>query len=370
VRRSLRIAAVFISWFLFLSTLVCSAQDPCLTLRVPVWTNNQIQLTFLGEYNRNYVVESSDDFQNWLPIATNSDFCVTRVILVGTLKKANFYRAGLTAHTHTLAGLVVKEGVSFKGNNINIDAYDSADTAHFPNGLWNSTNAFAGCNVTTAEGLLDVGNAAIHGRLLLAPGANYALGVHGLVGDIPTNWPAQTGVQAADWVCSNYYFDLPDVFAPYTSGLAPNLGTGTNSYVLGSGSYYVNGNFLVNQNLQVNGVATLYVTGNFTAGSLTISPGATLRLYLGQSIGSSSATFGHIDNWGNAFNLQFFGLPTCTSITLAGENGYLGTIYAPEATLTVNVANNLPFNYQGACVANSAVVNGDFNYHFDHNLSR
>src|SRR6185436_12387763 len=115
----------------------------------------------------------------------------------------------------------------------------------------------------------------------------------------------------------------------------------------------------------------LYVTGNFSAGSITISLGGALKLYVGQAAGSSaSVTFGNIANFGNDYNLQFFGLPTCTSLIMTGENGYIGTVYAPEATLTMSMGSNIPFHYQGACIANSLIVNGHFNYHFDRNLSR
>src|SRR5207244_3670600 len=108
---------------------------------------------------------------------------------------------------------------------------------------------------------------------------------------------------------------------------------------------------------------------SFSAGSITITNGASLKLYVGQTNGTAvSTTLGSVNNAGNSFNLQFFGLPTCTSITMSG-NGYLGTVYAPEAALIVNPSIG-SLDYQGACVANSILLSGHVNLHFDRNLTR
>jgi len=50
-------------------------------------------------------------------------------------------------------------------------------------------------------------------------------------------------------------------------------------------------------------------------------------------------------------------------------NGFLGTVYAPEAALIVN-ASIVSFDYQGACIANSILLSGHVNLHFDRNLTR
>ena len=271
-------------------------------------------------------------------------------------------------------GIASLQGINMNGNGIVVDAYDSADLVHFPGGLWNSNNAFAGGDVATENGMISVQNANIHGRLLLTPWGTYSLGPNGLVGDMPQNWPAQSGLESADWVFNDWNKDFPDVSVPYTSGTPPPIGSGTNSYVLDTGNYYTNGDFTVSQNLQVNGVATLYVTGNFNANStITIAPGASLKLFVGKTSGSTSSTTFGIVNFGpgaNAYNLQVFGLPRMTKFTLSGNNAYMGTIYAPECDLTLNGSGNSPIDYQGACVIRSFTSNGHFGLHYDKNLSR
>jgi hypothetical protein len=340
-------------------------------LSVSVRANNQLEFTFPGEDGITYFLESSADLQNWAPIATNSNPAVTRVVTVAVPGGANFYRLATSHSPRREAGLKLLQGLSFKGNHITVDAYDSSDTNRFPNGMWNSTNAFAGGNVATAAGLLRLGNAKIHGRLLLSPGANYNLGTQGLVGDTPSNWPAQSGMEGPEWACTNFFFQLPDVVSPFSSGLRPFPGSGTNSFVLFNGLYYVSGDFSASQNLQVNGAATLYVTGNFSVNSITISEGSILKIYVGKPDGSAvGATLGDGRNAGYPYSLQFFGLPSCTTLTLSGGNGFTGTIYAPEAVCNVHSSGNTPFDFQGSCIANSLVVRGDCNFHFDRNLYR
>jgi type II secretory pathway pseudopilin PulG len=281
----------------------------------------------------------------------------------------------VTTATNSLfgVGIAAIQGITMNGNNINVDAYDSADLVHFPGGLYNPTNAFAGGDVATENGVLAVKNANIHGRLLLSPNSTYSIKApNGVVGDMPWNWPAQSGLESPDWVFNDWNKDFADVLVPFTSGLTPPTGTGTNSYVLGTGNYYVNGNFSASQNLLVNGVASIYVTGNFSANTITILPSSFLRVYVGNTSGpTSSTTFGTVNNGGNAYNLQLFGLPTMNSFTLSGNNTYMGTVYAPECDMTLNgTGNNTTVDYQGACVVRSFNSNGHFNLHYDKNLSR
>ncbi len=281
----------------------------------------------------------------------------------------------VTTMTNSLfgVGIATMVGIDMKGNNINLDAYDSADLIHFPGGVWNATNAFAGGDIATQSGSIDIDNANIHGRLFLAPDATYTVKTpNGVVGDMPWNWPAQSGLQGPEWVFNDWNKEFADVLVPFTSGLTPPTGTySTNSYELASGNYYVNGDFTSSKNLQVNGVASLYVTGDFSADSITIPAGCILRLYVGKLTGSASkTTFGTVNNAGNAYNIQLFGLPRMTTFTLSGNNAYMGTIYAPQCDVTLNGGGNNTIDYQGACVVKSFTSNGHFNLHYDKNLSR
>jgi hypothetical protein len=73
---------------------------------------------------------------------------------------------------------------------------------------------------------------------------------------------------------------------------------------------------------------------------------------------------------GNAANFKYLGLPSNTSLVWAGNNTYVGTVYAPQADYSCGGGGNNVYDYQGACVVKSVTMNGKFNFHFDENLNR
>ena len=303
----------------------------------------------------------------------------TKVPLLGQAIKRTVM---VTTATNSLFGVAIAalQDITMNGNNIYVDAFDSADTFHFPGGLYNTNYAMAKADVATAGGILSVGNADIHGRLILAPGASATVGSQGLVGDMPAQWPAQSGIETPtnQWVITDFNKEFPDVVAPYNSGSDPTTtGNSTNQYDLPGGNYYVSGNLQVANNKVLyvrSGVVNLYVTGTFDAKAnslIAIGSGASLKLYVGAATGSGvAANFGQVNNAGNAYNFQFYGLPTCTGFNLNGNGAYIGTVYAPEALLTFNGGGSTTLDFQGACVVKSATLNGHFNIHYDVNLSR
>src|SRR4029079_4814936 len=119
---------------------------------------------------------------------------------------------------------------------------------------------------------------------------------------------------------------------------------GTNTYVLSTGDYYVDSDFVINNNetLYVQGNARLYVTGNMTMkaanGSfITIAPGASLKLYVGTPSGPAVSTaLTMVNNTGTASTFQYVGLPSNTSMTWSGNAIYIGTVYAPQANFTAS----------------------------------
>src|SRR5690349_16783227 len=126
ISRPVEVASIRLICSLFVATLgAYAAQDPCLNLSVPVWTNNQLQLTFLGESGVTYFIESSADLQSWAPIATNSDSDMTRVVILDAPTDGSFYRASRTLLPMFVAGIAAKQGVSLNGVEVTADAYDS-----------------------------------------------------------------------------------------------------------------------------------------------------------------------------------------------------------------------------------------------------
>jgi len=229
-------------------------------------------------------------------------------------------------------------------------------------------------------GIIGIGNSDIHGRLFAGPSATYTLGPNGLLGDMPAIWPLQSGIQSPDWVFNDFNKEFADVKVPNTSGwLPPTLNpNSSNTYNLATGSYRISGDLTLQNNneLYVAGVANLYVTGNINAkngSKITIGPGGILKLYVGAATGTPvSVIFNTVNNTApnNANNLQIFGLPTMTSFTLAGNDTFMGALYAPEANFALKGGGSGILDYQGAVVVSSITMNGQFRLHYDKNLSR
>ena len=172
--------------------------------------------------------------------------------------------------------------------------------------------------------------------------------------------------------------DVPDIGPPYSTGLGVTAGSGTNTWDLANGNFYVNGDFTINNNqtLYISGNATLYVTGNFkmknnTGCYISIAPGATFKLYIGTTTGTAVAgDLGMVNTTGNDSSFQLYGLPTLTTLTWNGNAAFLGTVYAPESSFTLGGGGSSPYDFQGAITVKSISMNGGFSLHYDQNLRR
>lgn len=277
-------------------------------------------------------------------------------------------------------GIAAISSINLNGNNIVIDSYDSSNTNLFTNGLYNVQHRQDHGDVATlTTNQFSIGNNNIMGKVHMPPSAtinDVAFGHNGAVGDVAWANPTarNTGFESPSYFVNDFNTTFPDVSVPYTSGTAVSSPSTGRTNTLSTGTYYYNGNFSFGNNgvLDVSAYSyvELYVTGNFdmgTAGSLIkIEPGATLVLY----VGGATAKFQTINNGGNANNFQYYGLPSNTSITMSGNSSYIGTVYAPEASITFNGGGSNTIDYQGAMVVNNLTSNGHFNMHYDENLAR
>jgi Tfp pilus assembly protein PilX len=284
-------------------------------------------------------------------------------------------RATTTNIPAFLIGMAVQLDIDTKGQNLTVDSYDSTDPNHSTNGLYDASTRLAGGDVATMGGFVNVQNASIYGKLMTGPGASYTIG-NGTVGDL--NWNVKGQIQDG-WYKNDFNMLFKDVTAPFTSGSSVTpVNSGTNTYVLAGGDYFVDSDFVLSQGetLYVAGNSRLYVTGNVTMKSqnecfITLAPGATLKLYVGTTDGAAvSAALTQVNNTGNASSFQYYGLPSNNKITWNGNNVYMGTVYAPQADLEAGGGGSTVMDYQGACTVNSVSLNGHFNFHYDENLRR
>ncbi|HVR34653.1 MAG TPA: collagen-binding domain-containing protein, partial [Methylomirabilota bacterium] len=140
-----------------------------------------------------------------------------------------------------------------------------------------------------------------------------------------------------------------------------------------------NGNYMIaagnfGGKVLVTGNATLYVTRTASVAFsgndfIKIDPNASLKLY----VGSPSARIGGngvLNHSGSALDFQYYGLPSNTSLALGGNAEFRGTIYAPNADLTLNGGGNDVTDFIGSSITKTATMNGKFNFHYDEALGR
>ncbi len=137
-------------------------------------------------------------------------------------------------------------------------------------------------------------------------------------------------------------------------------------YILGDGNHQLSS---LNGSLYVQGDAVLLVTSIANPTSITIAEGKSLQLY-NQSPSFSLSGSLVLNGNGTASEFAYYGLPGNTSMSINGGGAFVGTIYAPDAALTLGGGGNNIYDFIGSAVANTISLNGHFNFHFDENLQQ
>ena len=304
-----------------------------------------------------------------LPKSTNQ---ISRRVQVTTVADAMFAR-----------GMLAKGQIDLAGNNIATDSFDSIDPAYSTGGQYDSAKTKDAGDVATNSGLVNsfnAGNADIHGHVATGPGGSITVGPNGAVGSTAWINAGNSGIQPG-WSRNDMNVSFPDVQAPFSGGsFTPGGGNqgGTNyTYLLTGGNYLTSSLSMNGQNKMLVTVSSvLWVTSSFSMSGqaeITLAPGVTLKLYVGNTTGSgASASLGGngIVNPGNAMNFQYYGMPSNTSLSYAGNAAFTGTIYAPNADFTLGGGGNSIYDFVGASVTSSVRMNGHFHFHYDENLAR
>jgi hypothetical protein len=260
------------------------------------------------------------------------------------------------------------------GHGLTVDSFDSSNPTNNTGGLYDPTKRLAGGAVSTPNGFSNSRIIQIHGEVFTGPTATLALGTGGYVGDL--NWTS--GIEAG-YAKNDLNQDYRPAQAPDITGFTPIMSGGGFKYAIPtSGGYILNGDLNLGPNdrmdVQGNVNAILYVAGNinmFTgtnAAAIKIEPGSSLSLY----VAGSSANLANITMVSptSVSGFQYFGLPSNTNVTWTSSSNYVGTIYAPDAEVTLgNASAHTHSDFQGACVANTLNLNGHFYWHFDQALT-
>ena len=269
---------------------------------------------------------------------------VRRAVEVKTTNTALFF-----------VGIVAKSNITLNGGQMVSNSYNSGDPSHSnTNGQYDPNEPLSGGDVASAYGIVN-GNRDIYGTLYLGPTATFA-GAGQITGGI----------------VNDFNMEFPNVSKPYNGGSAlggtTQIGTGKNritydNTMTAGYNYYVNGNY--NGSIYIEGSNTvLYITGSANFQQLTLAPGASTSIY----VGGANTSFGTVNNTGTARQLQYYGLPGNTSITMGGNDSFVGTIYAPNASVKLSGGGSNPADVQGAIIANHITSGGHFSIHFDESL--
>jgi hypothetical protein len=277
-------------------------------------------------------------------------------------------------------GMAALLNISFKGNNIWIDSYDSMDTNYStPSGMYDPLKRKAGGDVASVNGIIEVGNANINGKVRTGPDGGYTMGPNGFAGDLNFHGPGiQTGWYANDFNADFKNAALPDDFS--ATAPPPPVDTtpgSTNLYIMTAGDYKHIGkleakakqNVLIAYTPSGSTRVRLWVTGEVLMqgqSTITIEYPMTFEIY----VSGASAAFTAVNTTGNANSFQYYGLPTNTSMSWSGNETYVGCVYAPQAIFTCGGGGSTIYDYQGACVVKSVNMNGHFKFHYDEGLRR
>jgi hypothetical protein len=291
-----------------------------------------------------------------IEMTTNTSISSSVVSLVRTIQVQ-------TTQTPTLGAAIEAKGDITFGGNASVDSFNSMNTNLSVNGQYSPSRvddkATVATDATVVSAISGSHNATIRGYVNTGPGGTVV--ASGSIGD--NNWvnSATPGVE------------------PSRSNDTFNVTFGTNySMVFEGDQFWGSSNVMYETSLSLSGHGSAIVTDgsvviyvpsadsfSFTGqASFYVAPGSSVAIY----VGSSSA---HIAGNGfvgatNADQVAIYGLPSCTSISYAGNGDYVGTLYAPEAAF--QAVGNATF--VGALMANSLDFTGNATIHYDENLAR
>jgi len=265
-------------------------------------------------------------------------------------------------------GMAAKYNIDLKGNNINTDSFDSANTNFSSNGQYDSAKASTNGDLASIQGIVNVGNADIHGDVLLGPTASETQLNNGSVSGGVTN---------------DFNVEFPDVVLPSGSALpAPlgipplNLPLTTNGisydYAFFTGGYYKISNLNGNIYVAPGAVVSLLLSGNATAGYIRVASAGGITGNLALYMDGPTFTLSGNDtvDSGSALNFSYYGTTNNTTLKFTGNAAFTGTIYAPEADFSLGGGGNNAYDFVGSSYTASTSLNGHFNFHYDENLAR
>jgi len=174
-----------------------------------------------------------------------------------------------------------------------------------------------------------------------------------------------------DYSCSliiGYTYNLITDYGLVGKQATTNLVVKTFDYVFDTGDYEVSnlgGKVLVRGNARVHVTANASFTGQ---DAIEINYSANLKLYVSAASASIKGQ-GVLNYSGTANQFYYYGLPSNTDISIGGNGGFTGVIYAPQAHFHLGGGGNNTQDFVGASITKSVKMNGHFHFHYDESLA-
>ena len=354
-------------------------------------TNNQAQLLLNCEAGVNYVIESSPDLQNWTWVLGNSDSNVLRSFSVAAPNDTSFYRVGRPILPLFQAALAAYGNIDFKAGIVTADSFDSGDLNYSTgtNGVYvlqyDPAKDKANGDIITdslVTNSLNIGNAVIKGTIRTGQTGSPSIGPNGSIGDLAWVNGGKLGIEAGHYN-NDMNVNWPDVALPNVTWTVPAPANYWANgvyykYYLTEGNYQIsdfNGSVYVASgqvNIYIPRAGRISQTGGdqiYIAQPLQQCWFARLSLYVGVPSARLGGN-GVINSTGSALGFIYFGLPTNTNFIFSANTNLTGSIYCPEAVLSLIGVSTNTYDFIGAYMANTVTLNGKFNFHFDENLER
>ena len=174
------------------------------------------------------------------------------------------------------------------------------------------------------------------------------------------------------WCWYTYNYSTP-TYVYVGTNIDAQVITSTFKYVVPTGNWKVNGDLSLSglDKMLITGNARIYVTGAFNmtgSSKIIILNGASLKFYFGGDV--KLAGNGIQNQNSDATKLEMLGLPTCENIAISGNGSFVGSLYAPNADITLNGNGNNYIKIIGAIAGESLKSNGQPQVIQDLNLFR
>jgi hypothetical protein len=326
----------------------------------------------------------ADRYRVSIPIAMDPPVITSEGYVLNFLKseylpQPRTVRVGTTNQGIFVKAMVAKGEIDLSGNNIKTDSFDSDDPDHSNNGRYDVSKAKSNGDVATNSSFidsLDVWNADIYGRVSTGPGGTVRIGPNGAVGDAAWHAAGNQGIKPG-WAKDDMNVQFPEVERPFNSALPPldnvTIGGTKYAYVAGGGNFELPSISLSGKDkILVTGKAVLLVRGNVSMSGqslIEIEPGASLQLYV-EGASTSIGGQGIMNANAKAASFGYWGMKSNTTVSISGNAAFTGTIYAPDAALTMNGGGNNTYDFVGATISNTVKMNGHFQFHYDEALGK